>query len=56
MFRTGGEEFLILLPDHDEIAARRCAEALCATIGRADILQGRAVTASVGMAMLRARG
>ena len=54
VFRMGGEEFLILLHEHDEAAARRRAEALRATIARSVILQGCPVTVSIGVAALRA--
>ncbi len=54
VFRLGGEEFLILLAGNDEVAARRRAESLRATIAESAILQGHPVTASIGTASLRA--
>ena len=53
VFRTGGEEFLILLHDRGEGGARPRAEALRATVEGSAILQGRVVTTSIGVATLR---
>lgn len=53
VFRIGGEEFLVLLPGHDGILARRRAERLRVAIASGDILEDRAVTASIGVAALR---
>jgi diguanylate cyclase (GGDEF)-like protein len=51
--RLGGEEFLIILPDADIFAARRCAEALrqgVADINTRSVIPGHAgVTTSVGL-------
>ena len=51
--RTGGEEFVILLPGTESNAAIACAERLRAAIGQApweEIAAGMALTASVGVA------
>ena len=53
LFRMGGEEFLLLLPDTRISEAMRVAEHLRAAIARAPIVDGRVVTVSVGAAELR---
>lgn len=53
-FRLGGEEFLILLAGNDESAAHKRAESLRALIAETAILQGHPITASIGLASLRA--
>lgn len=53
VFRTGGEEFLVLLNDVDKRSAIARAEGLRSSIETARILQQRPVTASVGIATLR---
>lgn len=54
VFRLGGEEFLVLLTGHDEKVARTNAELLRATIANTVIIQGHQITASIGLANLRA--
>lgn len=54
VFRTGGEEFLVLLPGRSESEARQRAEALRATVAGSAILQGQTVTTSIGVATLLA--
>jgi len=53
VFRTGGEEFLILLSDVDNRSAIARAVGLRSSIETARIPQQRPVTASVGIASLR---
>jgi len=49
-FRIGGEEFLVLLHDTAEGPARRVAEALLTEIRETPLLEGRMITASIGLA------
>ncbi len=53
-FRTGGEEFLILLRGADEVAATIIAEHLRQTIEAEILLADRVITASIGVAELTA--
>jgi diguanylate cyclase (GGDEF)-like protein len=51
--RTGGEEFVVLMPVADHDAATACAERLCATFAAErwhEIAPGLVVTASIGVA------
>jgi diguanylate cyclase (GGDEF)-like protein len=49
LFRQGGEEFLLLLPDTRIAEARRLAEALRESVAQAAILRGQAITVSIGV-------
>jgi diguanylate cyclase (GGDEF)-like protein len=53
LFRIGGEEFMLLLPDTQEAAAAVVAEQLRASIAESQLLDGRRVTVSVGVGELR---
>ena len=53
LFRIGGEEFMLLLPDTQEAAAALVAEQLRASIAESSLLDGRRVTVSVGVSELR---
>ena len=53
LFRIGGEEFMLLLPDTQEAAAAVVAEQLRASIAESQLLDGRQVTVSVGVGELR---
>jgi diguanylate cyclase (GGDEF)-like protein len=53
LFRIGGEEFMLLLPDTQESAAALVAEQLRASIAESSLLDGRRVTVSVGVGELR---
>ena len=53
LFRMGGEEFVILLPDTSEDAAAGVADALRGAIAETPLLEGQVVTASIGVAGLR---
>lgn len=52
IFRTGGEEFLLVLEGSDEQSSSLVAEELRGMIEEAPILAGRPVTASLGVAEL----
>jgi diguanylate cyclase (GGDEF)-like protein len=52
LFRMGGEEFVLLLPGTAEADAARMAEEIRAAIAEASLLDGRVVTASIGVAGL----
>lgn len=54
LFRSGGEEFLLLLADAELAGARALAEELRRAIAAAALLPGRTVTASFGVAELAA--
>src|SRR5215471_1394095 len=54
LFRIGGEEFLLLLPDTQEAAGAVLAEQLRGSIAESSLLQDRRVTVSVGVGELRA--
>jgi diguanylate cyclase (GGDEF)-like protein len=49
LFRQGGEEFLLLLPDTGVAEARRVAEALRESVAQAGILRGEQMTVSIGV-------
>jgi diguanylate cyclase (GGDEF)-like protein len=49
LFRTGGEEFVLLLPRTSAQDAQRVAESLRARIAEADLLPGHPVTVSLGV-------
>lgn len=49
LFRTGGEEFVLLLPRTSAQDAQRVAESLRARIAEADLLPGHPVTVSIGV-------
>jgi diguanylate cyclase (GGDEF)-like protein len=53
LFRMGGEEFVLLLPDTAEAGAAGIAEKLRQAIAEAGLLDGRAVTASIGISGMR---
>src|SRR5262245_7755473 len=53
LFRIGGEEFLLLLPDTQEAPAAVLAEELRGSIAESALLDGRRVTVSVGIGELR---
>jgi len=54
LFRSGGEEFLLLLADTDLAGARALAEDLRVAVEAAPLLEARPVTASFGVAALTA--
>ncbi|WP_114285988.1 sensor domain-containing diguanylate cyclase [Candidatus Halocynthiibacter alkanivorans] len=54
LFRLGGEEFILLLDKSDSKTAMLRAEKLRRIIERADILTGRPVSVSIGVAEVRA--
>ena len=54
LFRSGGEEFLLLLADTDLAGARALAEELRLAIEAEPLLAARPVTASFGVAALGA--
>lgn len=49
LFRTGGEEFVLLLPRTSAIDARHVAESLRARIAETPLLPGHAITVSIGV-------
>jgi diguanylate cyclase (GGDEF)-like protein len=53
LFRMGGEEFLLLLPDTPAAAAMIQAENLRSRIADGSLLKGRQVTVSIGIAACR---
>ncbi len=53
IFRQGGEEFLVLLPDTRTAEALMVAENLRKAIAEATVLQGERVTVSIGVGELR---
>src|SRR6266849_8517289 len=53
LFRIGGEEFMLLLPDTQEAAAAVVAEELRASTAESRLLEDSQVTLSVGVAELR---
>lgn len=53
LFRIGGDEILLLLPDTDGPAARRVAEELCRLIAEAALPDVPRVTISIGLAVLK---
>jgi diguanylate cyclase (GGDEF)-like protein len=52
LFRVGGEEFILLLPDTQESAAVVVAEQLRASVADAPLVDGRKVTVSIGVSEL----
>jgi diguanylate cyclase (GGDEF)-like protein len=54
VYRFGGDEFILILPDHDEERATRFMRELLAHISEPVLLEGRdiAVTASAGISLL----
>lgn len=50
VFRVGGEEFAVLLAGCDADDAQKVAERLCETVRKLDLLEGRPVTVSAGVA------
>ncbi len=54
LFRTGGEEFMLLLPRVTSEAAQHIAEALRQMVAQAELLQGESLTVSIGVASLSA--
>jgi diguanylate cyclase (GGDEF)-like protein len=53
LFRMGGEEFVVLLPDTREDQAATLAEHLRAAVEEATLLEGRRVSVSIGVSELR---
>jgi diguanylate cyclase (GGDEF)-like protein len=53
LFRTGGEEFMLLLPRVTSEAAHHIAEALRQMVAQAELLPGASLTVSIGVASLR---
>jgi len=53
LFRIGGEEFILLLPDTQEGAAAVVAEQLRASIAESRLLDGRQLTVSIGVSELQ---
>lgn len=53
LFRIGGDEILLLLPDTDGPSARGVAEELCRLIANATLPGVPRVTASIGLAVLK---
>lgn len=49
VFRIGGEEFLVLLPDVKEAGAAEAAEKLRREVASAEFLPGRNITVSIGV-------
>jgi diguanylate cyclase (GGDEF)-like protein len=56
LFRTGGEEFMLLLPRTPPAAAQALAEDLRRRVEAAALLPDRPVTVSIGIASLRPEG
>ena len=50
LFRTGGEEFILLLPGTDAARAAMLAEALRERLAQSDVLAGERITVSIGVA------
>jgi diguanylate cyclase (GGDEF)-like protein len=53
LFRIGGEEFMLLLPDTQEAAAAVVAEQLRAFVAESPLLDSRQVTVSIGVSELQ---
>ncbi|NRB37106.1 MAG: diguanylate cyclase [Pseudomonadales bacterium] len=53
IFRYGGEEFALILPQTTGVNAQKIAESLCEIIRNADLLPEKRVTASFGVASLQ---
>ena len=56
LFRVGGEEFLLLLPEVTEQVAGGIAESLRLRLAQDELLPGHPVTVSIGVAMLADAG
>ena len=56
LFRTGGEEFMLLLPRTRPDDALRLAEDLCARVAASPLLPGDTVTVSIGVSGLGPQG
>lgn len=54
LFRFGGEEFLVFLPETVEKDAATVAAHLCEMIGEANLLEDRKVTISIGVSQIEA--
>lgn len=54
LFRIGGEEFMLFLPDTPESGAMTVAEEICSLISNADFIEDCAVTVSIGLSELQA--
>ncbi len=54
LFRIGGEEFLLFLPDTPKNGALILAEEICGLISKADLVENRPVTVSIGLSELQA--
>ncbi len=52
LFRIGGEEFMLFLPDTPENGALTLAEELCDLISKAEFIKDRPVTVSIGLSEL----
>lgn len=52
LFRIGGEEFLVLLPDVKQAGAAEVAEKLRREVASAEFVPGRKITVSIGVAEL----
>jgi diguanylate cyclase (GGDEF)-like protein len=55
LFRMGGEEFLLLLPDTSESDAMTLADDIRQTIAASPLLEGKTVTASIGVGLAAPR-
>jgi diguanylate cyclase (GGDEF)-like protein len=53
LFRIGGEEFMLLLPDTQEAAAAVVAEQLRASVAESPLLDDRQLTLSIGVGELQ---
>src|SRR5882724_10117582 len=53
LFRIGGEEFMLLLPDTQEAAAALVAEQLRASVAESPLLDDRQLTVSIGVGELQ---
>ena len=53
LFRMGGEEFIVLLPDTGEIQAAVVAEHVRAAVEGASLVPGRRISVSIGVSELR---
>jgi diguanylate cyclase (GGDEF)-like protein len=53
LFRIGGEEFMLLLPDTQEAAAAVVAEQLRASVAESPLLDDRQLTVSIGVGELQ---
>jgi diguanylate cyclase (GGDEF)-like protein len=52
LFRTGGEEFVLLLPRITVMAAQGVAESLRECLAQAELMPGRTITVSIGVSAL----